>query len=160
MSGARVIGLVAVRAIALLGLWIALVDKTERWEVLAGVVSAVIAAWVSVAVQRAAGLRFAVRPRWVLRGIATAPSTVLGDCARVLWAIVTRRPATGRLRAVPFPAAGREPLDRGRRATALALGSIGPNQYAVTESGEDGVLVVHELVPTGEVTAADLVDES
>jgi hypothetical protein len=163
MSGRR--GIVAraarvvIRAAILFALWVALVDKTERWELFAGIVSAVIAATAVEVVQRGSGLRFAAPPRAVLRGVLLAPWWVVRDSALVLRAVVTRRPATGRLRAVPFPAGGHEPADRGRRAVALGLGSIGPNQFPMTESGEDDVLVVHELVPTSAVAAADLVRE-
>jgi hypothetical protein len=162
MSGTRRTGALAaavvVRAGALFALWLALTDKSDRWEVLTGLACAVLATAVVTAVQVRAGLWFRARPRWVLRALP-APWWVLRDSARVLWAIVARRPAAGRLRAVPFAAGGTTPEDRGRRAVAFALGSLGPNQYAMTESSEDDVLVVHELVPTDEVTAAHLVEE-
>jgi hypothetical protein len=163
MSGRRGIGArtarVAIRAAVLLVLWLALVDKTERWEVLAGLVCAIIAATIVEAVQATAQLRFAARPRPVLRGLVRAPWWIVRDSALVLAAVVTRRPPAGRLRAVPFPAGGHAPQDRGRRAAALTLGAIGPNQYPMTESAEDDVLLVHELVPRPEVVPADLVRE-
>jgi|SRR4051794_1164366 len=145
-------------AVLLLALWIALTDNTRPWELVAGAACALAAAAMLRAVAAGAGLRLAVRRAWVTRCLA-APWWAVRDSALVLRAVVTRRPAAGRMRAVPFEASGHQPLDRGRRALVLGAGSAGPNQYAVTESGEDEVLVVHELVPAAEVTAAGIVRE-
>lgn len=159
MIGMRRVGaraaVFALRTAALFALWLALTDRTDRWETRAGFACALVAAGVAELVTVTGGVRVAVRGRWLLRALP-APWWVLRDSVLVLGAILTRR--RGRLRAVPFPHAGGDaPLDRGRRAVALGLGSAGPNQYALTEASPEDVLVVHELVPREEVTAVDLV---
>jgi hypothetical protein len=140
----------------LLAFWIALTDNTRPLELLAGAVSALVAATVLQLVVAIGGVRLAVRPRWLVRSLA-APWWAVRDSVILLWAVPARR--RGRLRAVPFAAGGSAPLDRGRRAVAFGVGSAGPNQYVIAESGEDDVLVIHELVPTSAVTAVDLVRE-
>ena len=60
---------------------------------------------------------------------------------------------------MPFRSRGTSSVDVARRAIAYTAGSAGPNTYAIGGSSERDLLVVHQLVPSDEITPAELVAE-
>jgi hypothetical protein len=157
----RTVAAIPLWAAVLFAFWIALTDNTRPWELVAGGVCALLGATALSLAALAGGVAPAPAPRWLLRSLA-APWWIVRDSALVLGALAARltgRPLAGRLRPVVFPLHDDGPREQARRALAFGVGSAGPNQYVVTESPEEDVLLVHELVATGSVSAADVVAE-
>ena len=142
----------AVRAGLLLGLWIALTDNTRPWELLVGGLCAVLAAVGAAVAERGRGGDFSIEPRW-LRHVPGVLWSIVSDSVLVLRAALSPTPPRGRMRAVPFT-----PVGEGALAVATGLGSAGPNQYVIAEDEAQGVLLIHELVPTDTVSALDVID--
>src|SRR6185312_389145 len=68
--------------------------------------------------------------------------------------LAERRPARGRVRAIPFRHGGDSPDGVGRRALAEGLGSFAPNTIVIGVDDERNLLLVHQLVVTGEAGEA------
>ena len=132
-------------------LWLAFVD-TLAWEweeVAAGLVAAAIAATAAELVRSQDLVRFHLDPRW-LRGLAPLPWQVLRDTwllTVALWRHLTGHPARGRFRVVPFPSEADDASSAGRRALVTALVSVAPNTVVVGVEGQEGEMLVHQLVP-------------
>ncbi len=138
------------------GLYWLLVAKTDRAEILAGLVTAGLALAATVAMQRQGGMRFAVRWEW----IALLPRLLIryaADCMRlaeVLWRTVADRAGwRGRLIAVPFDVGGKSAQSAARRALVVTGISWTPNTIAVVIDREKQTLLIHQLMP--EQTSAD-----
>jgi len=138
----------------LLAFWIALTDNTRPWELLVGGVCAVVAAVCGIVVHRAGGGEFAIEPRW-LRHVPGILWSIVSESLLVMRAALSPTPPRGRMRAVPCGALG-----EGALAVASSLGSAAPNLYVVAEDEAQGVLLIHELVPTAAVSGLDAVDAS
>ena len=67
----------------------------------------------------------------------------------IAWALAVRRGMQGRFRTVALPVRGRDPAARGRRALLALAVTYSPNSYVVDVDEEEGVVLVHELVPRG-----------
>jgi multisubunit Na+/H+ antiporter MnhE subunit len=138
------------------GLWLALTDTQNTQDVVAGLVTATIAATVSGLVTRPgqpatipnslAVMR--IGPRRLLR----PPGRLVADTALLTAALARRlagREVRGSFRAVRYrPEAARRSA-AGRAVTEI-WGSLTPNRYVVGIDEEEGILLVHELVRTGE----------
>jgi multisubunit Na+/H+ antiporter MnhE subunit len=132
----------------LFGLWIALANKADAQEVVAGLVCGAIAAGAAVAVRQER--RVVPRPRaaWLARlprPLRAVPAD-LWRLARALGAGLRGRPPEGEMLTVPIEA-GDDPRDAARRVLVAAGGSIAPNTVVVGIDEEAGVLVVHRLMP-------------
>ena len=141
-----------VRAAALFGLWLWLVDNAQQAELIAGGVVAVLGAAAAGCTDRVR----AVHPRlrvWMLRRIYRPLLLLVTDSVRVSWALVRmlagRRAELGRWRAVRYRVTGDGAEDVACRALTEWGASLGANRYAIGCDQETGVLLVHELVEAG-----------
>jgi multisubunit Na+/H+ antiporter MnhE subunit len=92
-----------------------------------------------------------VEPTYAVRAVRI-PRQIVREFALVTRFLVRRRGDGGEFRALPFPAGGGRPPERGRRAfVALATG-YSPNSYVVDVDEEQGLVLVHVLskVPPGQ----------
>jgi hypothetical protein len=147
----------SLRWLVLMSLWLALTDTRVVPELVTGAVAAAIGATASGLVTRPG------RPRTIAKSLALArlgprrlvspllrlaPDTVL--VAGALWRrLVLRRPVQGSFRVARLGS------EHGRRSAAARVltevwASLVPNRYIVGADEEDGIILVHELVPTDE----------
>ena len=130
-------------------LWLAFVDTFARQEVIAGLVAAAVAATAAELVRSQELVRFRLDPRW-LRGLPGLPWQVLRDTwllTVALWRHCTGHPVRGVFRVVPFPSEADDNRSAARRALVTVLVSVAPNTVVVGVEGDEGELLVHELVP-------------
>ena len=135
--------------VPLVVLWLAFVDTFARQEVIAGLVAAAIAATAAELVRSQELVRFRLDPRW-LRGLPGLPWQVLRDTwllTVALWRHCTGHPVRGVFRVVPFPSEADDNRSAARRALVTVLVSVAPNTVVVGVEGDEGELLVHELVP-------------
>ncbi|HET8565665.1 MAG TPA: Na+/H+ antiporter subunit E [Solirubrobacterales bacterium] len=136
---------------ALFALWMALVDTREAPQVYAGLVAAAVGTLGSELVRRQGIAGTRLRGRWLLRlyrPLLSVPRDLARLAAVALAALRPgARPASGRFRALPFEPGGGGPEDRGREALAELAGSLSPNTLVVGLDREQGLLLVHQLVP-------------
>jgi multisubunit Na+/H+ antiporter MnhE subunit len=139
--------------VALAAVWMLLVDNRSLPELLVGAGVACIATVGSelVRAQRIATVRF--RLRWLprlWRPLARVPL----DVAIVMWALVgqlrERRAERGTLRALRFRALDKDLEHVGRRAAAELAGTLAPNTIVIGVDTRRRVILVHQLVRTGE----------
>jgi multisubunit Na+/H+ antiporter MnhE subunit len=135
-------------------LWLLLVDRTPLDELLAGAGVAALGATAAVAVRARQEVLLRPRARW----LTTAWRPVLGmfaDLVPLVRVLVTRgilrRDERGSLSEVPYPHVGADGQDTAHRALTEALGSLAPNTFVVDIDRDRGVLLAHELAPTGDV---------
>jgi multisubunit Na+/H+ antiporter MnhE subunit len=135
--------------VPLVGLWLAFVDTLARAEVALGLVAAAVAATAAELVRAQELVRFRLEPRW-LRGLALLPWQVLRDTwllAFALWRHLGGQPVRGVFRAVPFPSERDDARSAARRALVTGIVSLAPNSLVVGVEGDEGVLLLHQLVP-------------
>ncbi len=135
--------------VPLVVLWLAFVDTFARQEVIAGLVAAAVAATAAELVRSQELVRFRLDPRW-LRGLPGLPWQVLRDTwllTVALWRHCTGHPVRGAFRVVPFPSEADDNRSAARRALVTVLVSVAPNTVVVGVEGDEGELLVHELVP-------------
>lgn len=148
----RAAAIALVRAAAFFALWLLLVDNTQSPQLWTGAVVALLATAATTAVDHVRAMHPRLRPSMFAR--AYRPLLLLvTDSARVTWALgrmLTGAPTElGRLRAVRYRAIGDSPEDTARRALTEWGASLGPNRYVIGCDREAGVLLVHELLPSG-----------
>jgi multisubunit Na+/H+ antiporter MnhE subunit len=136
--------------VSLFGLWILLVDTFAAEELLLGAIAAAVAATAANIVRAQDLVRFRLRPRW-LRGvwrILWQVGTESGMLVVALWRQL-RRPGSvrGRFRVLEFPREGDDAAAAARRALVTSVVSITPNTYVVGIEGEEGTILIHQLVP-------------
>ena len=135
--------------VPLVVLWLAFVDTFARQEVIAGLVAAAVAATAAELVRSQELFRFRLDPRW-LRGLPGLPWQVLRDTwllTVALWRHCTGHPVRGVFRVVPFPSEADDNRSAARRALVTVLASVAPNTVVVGVGGDEGELLVHQLVP-------------
>lgn len=135
--------------VPLVVLWLAFVDTFARQEVIAGLVAAAVAATAAELVRSQELVRFRLDPRW-LRGLPGLPWQVLRDTwllTVALWRHCTGHPVRGVFRVVPFPSEADDNRSTARRALVTVLASVAPNTVVVGVEGDEGELLVHQLVP-------------
>jgi multisubunit Na+/H+ antiporter MnhE subunit len=134
--------------VPLVVLWLAFVDTLAAAEVVLGLVAAAVAATAAEVVRDQELVRFRLEPRW-LRGLGRLPWQVLRDSwllAEALWGQLRGRPVRGVFRVVPFPVEQDDARSAARRALVTGVVSLAPNTYVVGIEGEEGVVLVHQLV--------------
>jgi multisubunit Na+/H+ antiporter MnhE subunit len=135
--------------VPLLALWMLLVDSLALDEVLLGVLAAAAAATAADVVRAQDLVRFRMRPRW-LAGVWTLPWQVVVDSgvlAVALWRQLSRPGSVrGTFRVLPFPREGDDAAAAARRALVTSVVSLAPNTYVVGIEGDEGVMLVHQLV--------------
>jgi multisubunit Na+/H+ antiporter MnhE subunit len=142
--------------VLLAALWLALVDTVLVPELVAGAVSAAIAATGAVIVREQRRLLLRPKAAWIRSAGRPLRRTVtdLGPLARALWRRgIRRRDEHGAMAEVPYAAVGDTPDAATHRAFTQALGSLGPNTLVVGVDRDRRVLLVHQLVPTDDPAA-------
>ena len=131
-------------------LWLLYQGEWDSIELYAAASAAAVSASLTLLIHRESlpGTRF--ERRWLARAVRV-PRDVVVEFAVVtkvlVRALLERRVPTGEFRAVPFPAGGPRPAERGRRAfVTLAMG-YSPNSYVVDIDEEQGLVLVHLLSP-------------
>jgi multisubunit Na+/H+ antiporter MnhE subunit len=146
---ARRVGFWIAWYVPLVILWLAFVDTLNPAEVALGLVAAAVAATAAELVRSQDLVRFRLELRW-LRGLTQLPWQTARDCwllTVALWRHLTGHPARGRFRVVPFPSEADDASSAGRRALVTALVSVAPNTVVVGVEGQEGEMLVHQLVP-------------
>ena len=137
------------RAAAFFGLWLLLVDGTDEPNLLAGGVSALVAALLVTALQSHRTVHARLRPG-MLRRVYRPLLLLVPDTGRVTAALfarlVLRRDVRGNFRAVRYRATGDDPNDTARRLLSEWGASVAPNRYAIGVDPDQDALIVHELV--------------
>jgi hypothetical protein len=142
----------------LFSVYLLLADKASTQEIVAGFVSAALAALAIVLGGLAGRVRVSFEPRWLLRSLR-APWWIVRDS--VLVALSALRPTAprGRFRTLRFPlAGGTAPRDVGRRVMVKGPGSAGPNTYVVGDDVDHELLLIHELLPRGDRNPLEIVE--
>jgi multisubunit Na+/H+ antiporter MnhE subunit len=135
--------------VPLLALWILMVGSLALQELALGALAAAVAATAAEVVRAQDLVRFRMRPRWAA-GVWTLPWRVVADSgllAVALWRQL-RRPGSvrGVFRVLRFPSEGGGAAAAARRALVTSVVSITPNTYVVGIEGEEGTVLVHQLV--------------
>lgn len=133
-------------------LYLLLIDITDLPELIVGAGAAVIAATGLELAREQGILGESIRWRWLLRfyrPLLRVPGDIAVVSAMALLALVRRRPAFGTFRVVRFEGAGDDAPDTGRHGLAEAAGSLAPNTFVVGVDAERGVILAHQLRPTG-----------
>jgi multisubunit Na+/H+ antiporter MnhE subunit len=142
--------------VLLAALWLALVDTVVVPELVVGAIAAAIAATGAVIVRGQRRLLLRPRPEWVrcAGGPLRRTLTDLVPLARALWRRgVRRRDEHGAMAELPYAAVADEPDAATHRVFTQALGSLAPNTLVVGVDADRRVLLVHQLVPTGDPAA-------
>jgi multisubunit Na+/H+ antiporter MnhE subunit len=130
-------------------LWLAFVDTLAVAEVVVGLVAAAVAATAADLVRAQGLVRFRLEWRW-LRDLHRLPwQVVVGSLAlwAALWRHLTGRPVTGSFVALPFPVEEDDASAAGRRALVTGTVSLTPNAFVVGIEGDEGFVLLHQLVP-------------
>jgi hypothetical protein len=146
-----------VRWLLLAALWLALTDTVKAPELAAGAVAAALGASLAGLVSLPGGPR---EPRTLLRLAGLGPRRLgrplvrlvvdTGTVTSALWRRLARRvPVRGSFRAARYPVHGDRGSAAGRTLTE-AWGSLGTNRYVVGIDEENGLILVHELVRSGD----------
>jgi multisubunit Na+/H+ antiporter MnhE subunit len=117
--------------------------------VVLGLVAAAVAATAAELVRDQDLVRFRLQVVW-LRDLYRLPGQLLGDSwtlAAALWRQLTGRRVRGVFRALPFPTEGDDARSAARRSLVTGVVSLTPNTYVVGIEGDEGVMLVHQLVP-------------
>jgi len=136
-------------------LWLLYQGEWNAIQLYAAASAGAVSATIAVLVRSYAGVRTRVERRWLVR-LAGVPQSVVVEFAvvtRVLVrALIERRVPTGEFRAVPFPAGGSRPAERGRRALVTMAMGYSANSYVVDIDEDEGLALLHLLspVPRGE----------
>jgi multisubunit Na+/H+ antiporter MnhE subunit len=134
--------------VPLVVLWLLFVDTFAPEEVVLGLVAAALAATAADVVRAQDLVRFRLDVRW-LRDIGRIPRQVLLESrllAVVLWHHLRGRPASGTFRALPFPRDDDDAVSAARRALVTAIVSLTPDTYVVGIEGDEGLILVHQLL--------------
>ena len=135
--------------VALFLLWLAFVDTLATAELVLGLVAAAVAATAAELVRAQDLVRFRLEWAW-LRDLRRLPWQVLaGSWAlwAALWRHLTGRPVTGSFVALPFPVEQDDATSAGRRALVTGTVSLTPNAFVVGIEGDEGFVLLHQLVP-------------
>ena len=141
----------------LAALWLALVDTVATPELVAGTVAAAIAATGAVIVRSQRRVLLRPRAAWVRHAAGPLRRTVtdLRPLAVALWRRGIRRADEhGAIVEVPYAAVELDPEATAHRVFTQALGSLAPNALVTGVDADRRVLLVHELVPTGDPARA------
>jgi multisubunit Na+/H+ antiporter MnhE subunit len=141
--------------VLMMSLWILVDDSLATDELLAGAGAATLAATLAEVAGYQASTWVTLRAGW-LGPALRLPADTVRDTGTVLLALgrtllTGRQPASGFLE-VPVSFGDETPRARTRRALLLAGRSVAPNTFALGLDREDGVMVVHQLVPPKEAS--------
>ncbi len=134
------------------GVYLVLVDSVSLPELVTGAVIAIIGASGATLLrsQRRAVMR--PEPAWLVRlwrPVVRYPV----DLVTLTRALARRRPVKGRLYALAFAPGPDDARGAARRVLGPTAGSFAPNTFVVGFDPARGVLLVHQLVPSGDPIA-------
>jgi hypothetical protein len=139
----------------MMSLWIIVDDSLATDELLAGAGAAALAATLAEMAGYQAGTWVNLRSGWLVPALRLIPDLVR-DTGIVLLALgrtlLTGRQPASEFREISAPFGDQTPRARTRRALLLAGRSVAPNTFALGLDQEDGVMVVHQLVPPREAS--------
>lgn len=142
-------------------LYLLLIDITDLPELLVGAGAAVLAA-TGLELAREQGIvGESIRFGWLLRVprvLLRVPADIAVVSLAALRATVDRDGARGGFRSVPFACGEEQELETGRRALAEAFGSLAPNTFVVGIDAERELIVAHQLRPTSDRQAIDVLE--
>ena len=139
-------------------LYLLLIDTTDLPELIVGAGAAVVAATGMELAREQRIVGESVRGGWLRlawRPLVRIPADVVRVSLMALRALGSRRARAGRFRAVSFADGEDQKHESGRRALALALGSLAPNTIMVGVDPERQLILAHQLKPTGGREAID-----
>lgn len=132
---------------ACLGVWMVTLSAFSGQEFLVASLAAIPCAALAIVARIAAEQSWAFRPRWFATA-ALVPVMIVRETAQVLRAAAIGY--RGRFYPVEVEdSAGKGPIPRGRRATAIMLISVTPGTFVADIDEEKGEALVHVLVPGG-----------
>jgi hypothetical protein len=135
---------------ALFGWWLVLVGTNAGLELLAAACAALLASLVALGLRRQRQLRFRFEARWLAKAL-TVPWNVARELGVVFWALWLHLAGVRRVRsayrALPFPTGHRDAVSSARRAVAMELDALSPNEIPVDMDCERCVALRHELDP-------------
>lgn len=140
-------------------IWLGHDDSAKLPELLAGVVIAAIAATGTELVRRQRVAPMVFRLRW-FRHVGRLVLSAVRDC----WALtvvafaqlVDPQPVRGRTVVQSFRYGGdEEPIENGRRAVALGVGSFAPSTIVVGVDPDSELVVTHQLAASGKPSDLD-----
>ena len=145
--------------VAAAAFYLLLIDITELPELIVGAGAAVLAATGLELAREQNIVGESLRLRWLTRlhrPLLTIPRDIAVVSLLAVRALVHRPPAQGSFRAVRFAAGGEHERHRaGREALAETAGSLAPNTFVVGIDKERGLILAHQLRPTGGREAID-----
>lgn len=135
----------------LMAFWIVLDYSIARDELLAGAVTAALGATLADWSLSQAGIRFRVRPRWLLQTLRL-PGQVVRDTVIVFGALARRlirgeEPPSG-FRELPIRFGDDSPEGVSRRVLMVGANSLAPNTFVLGIDRERQAMIVHQLVVT------------
>ena len=133
-------------------LYLVLVDTAVTPELVTGAVIASLAATGATLVRGRRRVVLRPDPAWLVglwRPLAAYPR----DMWTLTRALARRRPAAGRLYALPFAPGVDDARSAARRVLGPSAGSFAPNTFVVGQDPEAGLLLVHQLVPSADPAA-------
>jgi multisubunit Na+/H+ antiporter MnhE subunit len=133
----------------LMAFWIILDYSIRLDELLAGAGAAALGATLAELSLSQAGIRFRVRPRWLLQALRL-PGEVVRDTVIVFGALARRvargeEPASG-FRELPIRFGDDSPEGVSRRVLMVGAGSLAPNTFVLGIDRERQAMIVHQLV--------------
>lgn len=141
--------------------YLLLIDITDLPELIVGAGAAALAA-TGLELAREQGIvGESVRFTWLLRVprvLLRVPADVVVVSMAALRATIDRESVRGSFRSVPFACGEEQQLETGRRALAEAIGSLAPNTFVVGIDPECEVIVAHQLRPTTDRQAIDVLE--
>jgi hypothetical protein len=150
LFGTSYIVLVIIEYLWFFASWLLLVDATNHWEVLFGVVAAGLAVIGLELVRRHHLAKFRPRLRWLLEGLRL-PYYIIQGCAVIFW-VLLKYPFSGEksiLKSVPFMSGGSDARSCARRALAIAYGTMPPNFVVLSVDLDKQVMLIHQVQPSG-----------
>jgi len=147
---ARRVGSFLIWWVLLMSFWVWIDDSIDLAELLVGAAAAVIAALFAEIAQHQADSHIRVRFEWLVPALRV-PGQVVRDTVIVfgaLWRQATRgeAPRSG-FRKVETRWGSETAEGDTRRTLLIAASSIAPNTFALGLDREQGVMIVHDLVP-------------
>ncbi len=133
-----------------LGLYLVLAGQSSLDEVIAGALAAASVVLLTVLTWRVADHSFRFRRIAWLRLLTDTGRALALDTARVLVALLTPQPPSGRFVHEPEPLQGSDAERAAQRALLVLSRSMAPNAYVIWSLGRDHKLSLHRLVDAQE----------
>jgi multisubunit Na+/H+ antiporter MnhE subunit len=133
----------------MMAFWVAIDDSLESDELLAGAGAAALAALAAAVITGQAGVRFRVRPRWLLPALRLP-----GHVARDTWIVFAAlartlargQPPDSEFAELPVRYGDDTAFGQTRRVLLTGGQSLAPNMFVLGLDPERDVMVVHRLV--------------